>query len=195
METVRAFIAAQINDELRGSLSGVIDELKKSDPYVKWVKPENLHVTLKFLGEVGIDKIDAITIEMQNTVTKEKPFSLSVSGIGVLPNPRYPRVVYSNLADDGRKLKNLSNRLDEAMTRLGFKPEERDFLPHLTIGRVKSFKAKSLLIMKIREFHKKEIGRLDVGSVHLIKSELKLTGAIYTEMAKAALGTEGRTDV
>ena len=195
METVRAFIAAQIDNNLREALSGVIDELEKSDPYVKWIKPENLHVTLKFLGEVGTDKIDAIKSEMQKTAALEKKFSLLVSGIGVIPNPRYPRVVYSNLVDDRQKLKNLSKRLDEAMARLGFKPEERDFLPHLTIGRVKSFKAKSLLIMKIREFHKREIGRLDVDGVHLIKSELKTTGAIYTEMARAALGTEGRTDV
>ena len=189
------FIAAQIDDKLRGALSGVIDELKKSDPYVKWIKPENLHVTLKFLGEVDRDKIDAIKSEMQKTAASEKPFSLSVSGIGVIPNPRYPRVVYSNLVDDGQKLKNLSKRLDEAMTRLGFNPEDRDFLPHLTIGRVKSFKAKSLLIMKIREFHKREIGRLDVGSVRLIKSELQLTGAIYTEMAKADLSMERGADV
>jgi len=195
METVRAFIAAQIGDKLREALSGVIDELKKSDPYVKWVKPENLHVTLKFLGEVGPDKIDAIKSEMQKTAAQDKKFSLLVSGIGVIPNPRYPRVVYSNLVDDRQKLRNLSKRLDETMTRLGFEPEERDFLPHLTIGRVKSFKAKSLLIMKIREFHKREIGRLDVGGVHLIKSELKPTGVIYTEMARAALGTEGGTDV
>ncbi len=195
METVRAFIAAQIDDRLREALSGVIGELEKSDPYVKWIKPENLHVTLKFLGEVGTDKIDAIKSEMQKTAAMEKSFSLLVSGIGVIPNPRYPRVVYSNLVDNEQKLKNLSKRLDEAMARLGFKPEERDFLPHLTIGRVKSFKAKSLLIMKIREFHKREIGRLDVDGVHLIKSELKTTGAIYTEMARAALGTERGTDV
>lgn len=195
METVRAFIAAQIGDKLREALSGVIDELKKSDPYVKWIKPENLHVTLKFLGEVEADKIDAIKSEMQNIAASDKPFSLSVSGIGVIPNPRYPRVVYSNLVDNDQKLKNLSQRLDEAMTLLGFEPEERDFLPHLTIGRVKSFKAKSLLIMKIREFHKREIGTLDVRSVRLIKSELMPAGAIYTEMANAALGTEGGTDV
>ncbi|MFQ5432916.1 MAG: RNA 2',3'-cyclic phosphodiesterase [Nitrospinota bacterium] len=195
MESVRAFIAAQIGDKLREALSGVIDELKKSDPYVKWIKPENLHVTLKFLGEVEADKIDAIKSEMQNIAASDKPFSLSVSGIGVIPNPRYPRVVYSNLVDNDQKLKNLSQRLDEAMTLLGFEPEERDFLPHLTIGRVKSFKAKSLLIMKIREFHKREIGTLDVRSVRLIKSELMPAGAIYTEMANAALGTEGGTDV
>jgi 2'-5' RNA ligase len=195
MEVVRAFIAAQIDDELREGLRLTIEELKKSDPYVRWIRPENLHVTLKFLGDVETDKIDAITSEMRNTAAAEQPFGLAVSGIGVIPNPRYPRVIYTNLMDDGQKLKNLSKRLDEAMARLGFQPEERDFLPHLTLGRVKSFKAKSILIMKIREFHKRQIGRLDVGSIHLIKSELKPAGAIYTEIAKAALGSEGRGNV
>lgn len=195
MEQVRAFIAAQIGDELRQSLRELIEELKKSDPYVKWIRAENLHVTLKFLGSVESDRIESIKSEMLKTAQVKGPFSLAVTGVGVIPNPRYPRVVYSNLLDSKKKLRDLSRELDEAMSLLGFEREQRDFLPHLTLGRVKSFKAKSLLMMKIREFHNKEIGRLEVGSIYLIKSELKPTGANYTEIAEIPLGTEGRADV
>jgi len=180
-------VALQLDDALRGALGRVIGDLREADPYVRWVKPENLHITLKFLGNMDAENIPAVKSALGACAGEVRAFALDVAGIDVIPNPRYPRVVYAGLEGDLDRMKSLTAGIENAMAELGFKREERDFLPHLTLGRVKSFKAKSRLMMKIREYQNREIGRLEAGSVFLMKSELHPKGAIYTTLAEIKL--------
>ncbi|GMT42737.1 MAG: RNA 2',3'-cyclic phosphodiesterase [bacterium] len=194
METARSFVAVKLDEELRGSMQRVTERLKSAGPYVRWVKPENLHITLKFLGNVETARMGDVEESLQKCVRDCSSFELQFKGIDVIPNPRYPRVVYAGIEEGVEPLKKLTHCVEDGMSALGFVREERDFLPHLTIGRVKSFKAKSMLVMKIREFHKKEIGRLLVYSIFLMKSELHRDGAIYTELAEMPLVKGGKNE-
>jgi len=180
-------VAVKLDENLRGLLQQVTEQLKTADPYVRWVKPENLHITLKFLGGVETAKMGEIKESLEKCAKGHASFHLKFAGIDVIPNPRYPRVVYAGLRGGLELLKNLTNDIECGMEALGFAREGRDFLPHLTIGRVKSFKAKSMLMMKIREFQDREIGNLAVDGVFLMKSELQPHGAIYTELAEFPL--------
>ncbi len=181
-------MALKLDDGLRANLRHVTEQLKTADPYVRWVRPENLHITLKFLGGVEIAKMGAVKEVLGKCAKGNASFHLKFTGIDVIPNPRYPRSVYASLRGSLDKLKNLTRDMECDMETLGFAREGRDFLPHLTIGRVKSFKAKSMLMMKIREFQGREIGNLAVDGIFLMKSELRPQGAIYTELAEFPLG-------
>lgn len=183
---IRTFIGIGLDDGIREELGDAIDELKATNANVRWVKPGNIHVTLKFLGNIEEDRIDEIENALK-PLGSRNPFELAAQGVGVLPNPRYPRVVCAGLKTGVEALKELNRAMEDAMETMGFKREERDFLPHLTLGRVKSFRAKSLLMMKIRELQKREFGSIAVNGFSLIKSDLRPTGAVYTELANIPL--------
>lgn len=190
MERVRAFVAVKINEDTIKALGEIIGELKESHADVRWVHPENIHVTLKFLGNIETGKIDSIKQGLSRAAKGFSPFSLKVKGVGAIPNPRYPRVVYVGLTEENQNLKTLAAAVESELEFLGFAPEKREFLPHLTIGRVKSFRAKTMLMMKMREFHSREIGSILVEDFYLMKSELNPGGAIYLDIARIPL-TEG----
>ncbi len=186
MGVIRAFIGIELEDGIREELGDAIDELKATNANVRWVKPGNIHITLKFLGNIEEDRVGEIENALKPLGSRNS-FELLAQGMGVLPNPRYPRVVCAGLETGVEALKELNRAMEDAMETMGFKREERDFLPHLTLGRVKSFRAKSLLMMKIRELQKKEFGSIAVNGFSLIQSDLRPTGAVYTELANIPL--------
>ncbi|MEE8483041.1 MAG: RNA 2',3'-cyclic phosphodiesterase [Nitrospinota bacterium] len=186
MGVIRTFIGIGLDDDIREELGDAIDELKATNANVRWVKPGNIHITLKFLGNIEEDRVGEIENALKPLGNRDS-FELTAQGAGVLPNPRYPRVVYAGLETGVEALKELNRAMEDTMETMGFKREERDFLPHLTLGRVKSFRAKSLLMMKIRELQKKEFGSIAVNGFSLIQSDLRPTGSVYTELANIPL--------
>jgi len=194
MNGVRAFVAVKISEDVRNALWGIIGELQGSRVDVRWVRSANLHITLKFLGNVETARIPAVEEALRKGGAGLAPFSLPVRGIDALPNPKYPRIVYADLADERGSLKKLAESVCAELEPLGFEPEKRDFLPHLTLGRVKSFRGKTMLMMKIREYHNREIGSILVKDFLLMKSELKPGGAIYSDIARIPLTSGGEHD-
>lgn len=182
---VRLFIAVKIPPELAQSLDAAIRQLAAADAEVKWVKTKNLHLTLKFLGEVAAAKIPSLIAALK-TVKGEK-FTLEVGSIGVLPDMRRPRVIYADVVQGAEKLTKLAILVEKVTVSLGFDPEKRPFLSHLTLGRFKGFAHLNRLAEKINSAKGVIFGKLSVEAIYLIKSELPPDGPRYTELAAIPL--------
>ncbi len=187
MNKIRSFIAIEIPEVIKKGLSGIQDALKKTGADVGWTRPEGIHLTLKFLGEVEEGKLADIQKAIEESAKGISAFLLEVNGIGVFPNIRYPRVLWIGIKDKGDTLKTLEEAIDRETEKIGFKKEGRDFSPHLTLGRIRSHKNREILIKSLEEFDKIELGAFNVTEVSLIKSELRPKGAVYTQLWKVAL--------
>ena len=137
-ETIRVFIALGISEPACSSLSGMMDRLKTAIPRVAhWVDPKGIHLTLKFLGNINPALTDGILEALCRIGLESSSFSLRLSGLGVFPNQREPRVLWAGVEGDMEPLTSLQEKVEEAMADQGFTRERRGFNPHLTIGRVR----------------------------------------------------------
>ena len=176
---LRCFIAIGIPAQLQRNIGECIEILKKHDADIKWVAPENLHLTLKFLGNTPEDLLPTIRESLAAVVTTYKPFYIKIYGTGAFPNRKNPRVIWTGLHDaDG--MKNLQEGIERSMAFLGFKSEDREFNPHLTLGRVRSRRGMIMLIKDLETFEEKEFGIVPVDRILLMRSELTPKGPEYT---------------
>jgi len=185
---IRSFIAIDIPQSIKNIIARVQSDFKESGADVKWVNPELIHLTLKFLGNIKEEQIDEIKKSMIKSVKGITPFFMTLRDIGVFPNIRYPRVIWMGLEDKTERLLILQKNIEENLNILGFTPEERKFSPHLTIGRLKSLKGKSRLANMIHAKKDMNIdGSISVNKINLIKSELRVTGPIYSVLETVSL--------
>ena len=183
---LRSFIALELPLTIRSALAELQQELKRCNADIRWVKPDNIHLTLKFLGEVKEDRIDGIIKAVRDVCDRYGQLRLEVRGLGVFPNRRSPRVLWVDVPDDGL-LAGLQKDIEEAMALAGFKSEKRGYTPHLTIGRFRSLKEKDHLLERIGQFSDNSLGYIDVKSVALMRSDLGPAGAVYTRIADLPL--------
>jgi 2'-5' RNA ligase len=194
---MRLFIAIEIPTDLQERVSQAAGILEREVPRksVRWVRPEGRHLTLKFLGEVPSDKVDAIRQGMQRAVAPYAPLQVDLAGFGVFPNIRRPRVLWVGVDNPDGRLADVQSALEDRMAELGFERERRRFHPHITLGRVgrnvRGGEARELAD-RLDEFEIGALGGIEVRQVHLIRSELQPSGAVYTRMGAAAL--EGDSD-
>ena len=191
MSVIRAFIAIDLPTNLQECLGQVSHELKERlhDLPVRWVPPENVHLTLKFLGDVSMKNLEMLTNIISQVVSEYLVFDVSAGGIGAYPKIHRPRVIWVGL-EGPPELLAMQRGIEIETTHLGYSREERPFSPHLTLGRV-SRNANSREIRRISdvlaEFKVGFLGVLQVNEVHLFKSELKPGGAVYTRVFTATL--------
>jgi len=183
---MRAFIALDVSEQAKAEMTRIISELKKTGADVKWVDPENIHLTLKFLGEVDSHQIEEIKELIKRAAADSSKFSIKLSGLGAFPKPEYPRVIWVGVGNNISVMEKMATFIDEGCSPLGFQKDERAFSPHLTIGRVRSSANKDKLRSKMAGI---SVGQVEsvVGKVVLYKSELMSSGPIYKELYSAAL--------
>ncbi len=181
----RLFIAVKMSPEVAQSLDALIRQLAGAEAEVKWVKTKNLHLTLKFLGDVDESEIPSLITGLQ--IVKCEKFTIEVGSIGFLPNVRHPRVLYTDVIKGAEKLEKLASLVEKATVLLGFEPESRKFLAHLTLGRFKGMKRLNKLLEKIDCAKGLIFGKVSVEGIYLIKSELRPEGPQYTELASIPL--------
>jgi len=186
-ETIRTFVAVEIPSEVKAAMKGVQDTLRKSGADVGWVRPEGIHLTLKFLGGVDAETVDKLGAALEAAVKGVKTFSLDVKGIGVFPTPKAPRVVWVGISGEMDALGMLYEKVENVCEGLGFAREQRPFKPHLTLGRVKSPGGRGTLMRLIAESEGVELGVILASSASVMKSELKPGGAAYTEIRRILL--------
>lgn len=185
MDTIRSFIAIKIPDNIQEKLAGIQEKLKQAEAHVSWVNPENIHLTLKFLGNIEQEQVAEIITILREIVRPVSSFQLQVGYAGAFPNLRFPRVIWVGVTDDENdSLKTLQEDLESRLTRLGFKNEKGRFQPHLTLGRVRSQRNRSNLLRAIEAMTNIWVGSIPVEAIYLIQSELKPTGAEYTDLAR-----------
>jgi 2'-5' RNA ligase len=155
---------------------------------VKWVHPENIHLTLKFFANIEESRVDPILQTIEDPIQATSRFSIKVQGMGAFPHPKNPRVIWVGLVDGERVLITFQKELEGALAKIGFEPEGRPFQPHLTVGRVRTSRGKTDLIGKMEKHREEEFGHIEVEEIVLFRSELKPTGPIYTPLRKLRLG-------
>ena len=175
----RTFIAIEIDGINKKILSDVISSLKKSDTNIKWITQDQMHLTLKFLGNVEENTIKNISDAIKSIATNYKKFNLSFSKIGAFPNTKQPRVIWIGIEKGKNELKILNEKIEAECEKLGFEKEKREYRPHLTLGRVKSLKNITNLTNIIDETNFDPQGNVKINKLTLFKSTLTPKGAIY----------------
>ena len=191
MNVIRAFIAINLSDEVHQGLERVLKDVKSRLPggAVRWVHVENIHLTIKFLGDVSVSSLELLTTMLQTEAARHQQFEFSVGGIGAFPTPRRPRVVWVGI-EAPAELSGLQRGVEAEMARLGYAPEERPFSPHLTIGRVTRNADPGELHQLSSVLDTYKVGFLGVTrvqAIHLFRSDLQPGGAVYTRLHSAAL--------
>lgn len=192
MGVIRAFIAVSLAEEVTRGLVRTLEDLKQRAPVgsVRWTPPGNIHLTLKFLGDVSESNIPAITRCLQTEVARHPVFAITAADLGAFPSLRRPRVIWIGLQAPPQ-LDVLQRGLEAEMERLGYPRDERPFAPHLTLGRVRKEAGPAELSNLSGVLERVRVGVLGttrVESVHLYRSVLSPGGSIYTRLFSAPLG-------
>jgi 2'-5' RNA ligase len=174
---VRLFVAISLSAELRASFSSLLQELRPLAPLAKFVPAENLHLTLKFLGEVPQAKLDEAR-SVLSTIRSELPVTLEFRTLTFFPNQRHPKVLWVDV-ESAANLKSLAADIDRPRHTLGFPPETRVFTPHLTLARFYKPGIPPELRAAVNDNASRSFGSLTTGDFHLIESKLKPSGAEY----------------
>lgn len=187
---VRSFIAIDLPPRLQEALGALARELQEARATVTWVKPERIHLTLKFLGDVASERIPDIQQGLEQVAKRAASFRLTATGCGAFPTLQQMRVIWVGLRADGTALNGLQQAVEEAMAQLGYKREQRAFKPHLTLGRVKGRHHLRLLQELLLQRQDFTAEAFDVTELVLYKSELRPEGARYTPLFRKRLTGE-----
>lgn len=180
MSQIRAFLAIDLDDDLKPKINRIIKEFKQIDTRIKYVELTNLHLTLKFFGDIDTNGLELIEEKIASVVSEAEPFDIKIKGCGAFPNNNHIKVIWVGIEDDSI-LKDLHDKLDKEFNKLGFDLDKK-FSTHLTIGRMKSSKNKNQVKSTIEEFRDVEIGEMKVDRISLKKSTLTPSGPIYDDI-------------
>ena len=186
METVRAFIAVDIGDEIREKLDGLQRKLKKVHAHVRWVKPQSMHLTLAFLGDLSVEKIIPLKTALDEAFQGLESFELEVAGTGFFGRPNRPRVIWAGIADCPPLMK-LQCKTVDALQVANVEFDNKPFSPHLTLGRIKAPNHTESLLGKLDKYRDEPLGQTRIDAVQLIQSELKPSGAEHTPLHRIVL--------
>ena len=188
-ETIRSFVAFDIESQLVvRRLSEVQGMLVNTGADLKLVKPQNIHVTMRFLGNISLPMVDLIHEEMKQIFFTS--FNIELKGLGAFPSLRYARVVWAGIRKGATELVNVFDQLEPRLRRLGFKPDPKKFSPHLTIARVRTGRHKAELIRCVEDLADYEFGVINADWLRLKKSVLTPKGPIYTTLREVHGGKE-----
>jgi len=187
--TIRTFVAVELNPAIRARAAELIAALRAAPADVKWVEVENLHLTLRFLGDVPMDEIPDVCRAVANAAARVEPFDLEVRGAGAFPNAARPRTIWLGARQGAEAMVALHREVEGALGKLGFRKEHRRFQPHLTIGRVRhggpAMADLGNLVWRHADFN---AGLLGVHESVVFSSQLQPTGPIYAALGRAPLG-------
>ena len=184
---MRTFVAIELDQTIKDTLSAFIQKLDTGGRNIKWVKPQGMHLTLKFLGEVPEDKISEIQSVLDRIVKDYSRFQLSLKGSGTFPPAaRVPRVVWIGV-EKNELLQNVQARVENELYKIRFPKEKRKYHPHLTLGRVKGPENLQTVMETLNQNKETEFGKMTVNKLTFFKSTLKPTGAEYTIIAESYL--------
>ncbi len=185
---LRTFIAIDPGKSIRDKIVALQDALAHTGVEVKWVEPENLHVTMLFLGEVFDTELAKLCKIVADTVEAHQAFSMSVQTAGCFPNPRRPRVLWVGLGQGAQEVCTIHDALEGPLLEMGcYRREDRRYTPHITLGRVKSDRPTDRLAAALAQHAAWQGGEVTVRDIHVMSSELTPQGPIYTVLSRAKL--------
>ena len=193
---IRTFVAVELDAPMRQALAqaqaalrGRLEKSAGPDVRIQWVKPESIHLTLKFLGDIQEDRVPDVQAALTQVAGGQSRFAVSVEGLGVFPDIRAPRVVWVGMATHVDALKRLAADIESALGTIGFAPEQRPFHPHLTLARVKERSREVGRAVSAGGLPTQEVklGELTIAAVSLMKSELQPSGPVYVRLCHVPL--------
>ncbi len=208
MDKMRVFIAIELSEDIKKELGELEDKLKSVGADVKWVKPEKIHLTLKFLGNinekkpdqvkdvveragqikaVNENKLEQVKAALNDVSSNHKPFKMGLFKLGCFPRLEHPRVIWVGIDAGCAEVEAIAGELEERLEGIGFPKEKRSFSAHLTLGRVRSPKGRKELVEKIKALDVKSSALMEVSELVLFKSTLTRERSIYTALHKAGL--------
>ena len=192
MKNIRSFIAIQLAPDVNRHSTRMLQRLRQSNDGIKWVPTDNLHLTLKFLGDVDNTEVPDVCNVIHKVCSHHPPFHLDFGGTGAFPSIERPRILYAGVEDSSGALTEIVNRLEKDLADLGFKPEPRDYMPHLTLGRTRggSRRASGEVLARLMAESETELGTMTVDSVQMFASFLDKQGPTYQVMDTIELGSD-----
>ncbi len=187
METIRVFIAVSFNQKLTRELRELQDQFKQLSLNASWVKPENIHLTLKFLGDVETNQVSKVFDPINKTALAFSSFNLRLSNLGIFPSWNRPQILSIGLDNKEEILKKLKKRLELELSNVGFPRDMKPFSPHLTLARLRSPSNKNLLKKEIEKFSVPLDHLIKISEIKLFKSSLAPKGAEYTKLFSSSL--------
>ena len=178
----RLFFAVELSQEMQAGVRRIQQGLKEGAPGVRWVRPEGIHLTLRFLGEVAPERIEDIWSRAARGVEPIAPFTIGVRGCGGFPTAKRPRVIWIGVEDPSGSLQAMQARVETGVVEVGFPRDERGYNPHLTLGRLNPGKGQGMVAQAIEANRAVDLGQMEVREVCLFRSQLKPTGAEYTKL-------------
>ncbi len=188
-QTIRSFIAVELPAAVISLLDNLQQELQALGLKARWVRPQNIHLTLKFLGNIDPAAIEDIGEAMAEAAGDCAPFALTVGGIGFFPGIKRPRVIWVGLGGATTVLLNLQRNLANRLAAVGFAKEKRSFKAHLTLGRIRRAVHPNILGQALEDYSDLENLNFSADRIILFKSDLKPSGAVYTHLKQAELRT------
>lgn len=189
---LRAFVAIELPENIQDA----IRELQRSFAFhrldIRWVKPVNLHLTVKFLGNVHASDIETFGRVLSGTAANHPVFDLRPQGVGIFPNIRRPRIIWTGIAGQTTVLRSVWKSVENALVPLGFTAEKRPYRGHLTIGRVKTHMDQGRLVNALRAHQDFASESFSVKRLVMFKSELGPSGPVYTKLWKVPFGTSSK---
>jgi 2'-5' RNA ligase len=183
-ETLRTFIAVELTGEIRTVLEDIQNRLKTFHADVKWVEPQNIHLTLKFLGDVKSKDIPLLTETLTAALKGTTPIPTELAELGAFPDLRRPRVLWAGLKDEDGRIAQLAAAIEEVLGKIGYKKEPRDFKAHVTLGRMRSLKNIAPLVKELQEYRFPRTFPQVIAGITLFKSTLTSSGPLYEILKK-----------
>lgn len=187
---IRIFVAVTIGDKLVDKIHRTQSRLKKLAPGLKWVSPDNFHLTVKFLGEIPENTLDDVFSAVAEAASEAKCFDLAFKGVGVFGNPVNPRVVWASISEGSKEMADLASSVESRLAKCGFPEEDRPFKAHLTLARSgrEDKKQSEQFRAAIKDGADLQFGSVRVDSVVVMQSELRPTGSKYTPLKIFSFG-------
>lgn len=184
---MRAFVAIEVPEALKEGMAAVQGRLRGSGVDASWSRPEGIHLTLKFLGETSEERVPEIRQALALALSGQERFRLRIEEVGTFPNPASARVVWFGVSDGLERVLALQAAVEQALVGLGLERDGRPYTPHLTLGRIKHICRRGEWLKQLERVKHSRLPEFEVTSVSLIRSELKPSGAVYSELGRVAL--------
>jgi len=184
----RIFIALDLQPEAKEALALIQQKLKKSDIDCRWIKPANIHLTLNFLRYIDSDKIAQVKKALNSALSERVKFKAGFEGkIGFFPNEKHARIVWLDIDEGAEQIKQIQEAICRQLYKIGFKAERKEFVPHITLGRIKSSRNISRLVNKLNEVKLKNPVEFNIEGVYIYESILRRSGAQYGKIYECRL--------
>ena len=193
---MRLFSGIALTEDCRAAVSAALAPLRADPAPVSWVAQGNLHITMKFLGEISRDRVGAIGNALADVAAGFRPFLLSAEGAGAFPGGRNPRVLWVGFREPLELVKELHENMENALSGAGFTRDDRPFHPHITVGRARGVLPPAWCDRFVRALSGRRFGVVPVPKITLYESRLSPGGAVYTVVRDFSLsgGTRGRRE-